>query len=341
MAYRYQLSDLKKGTLLNIAGSCTNSDDFVDTANEVQRRLLRRGNWYDTEWIVKLCVHDGCVTWPRYVGTVLAARFCDGIISDVKNRWYSIIGGAHALNPYQVGYDLTFEDIGNAPTYNQVWPGDNGKLIRYYVVHDNDVGKTIKIFGKKIGGQPLQEVDANGDYVDGITITSAKPYGTSSVYVSHIDSVVREKTQGMAYLYEYDSTNDVLRDLAAYEPNETNPSYRRSRIQNFCCAPKCTVTTTVSGTDYDVKTASIQALVKLEHFDLENDSDFLLIDNYEAFKFGFQAVKLEEANDDAAAEVKWTKATRELNLQLRDKNPANSTAVRMSVINGCTILNPI
>jgi hypothetical protein len=344
MAFKYQLCDLKRGTIRNIAGVCMDSQGFIDVANEIQRRLLRRGNWDDVAHLVRLCVSDGCVTWPHYVGTILGARFCDGQLAEMRNNWYSITSQTVSMRDWQGtsgpfshaagGWnDIVFEDAGRGPTYNRI-SGTTGRLIRYYVKYYKDIGKTITLYGKQYGGQPLQHLDVNGDWVDGLVLTAAAPFVSTTIYVTEITSVVRDATQGMAYLYEYDPVADKLRDLAVYEPNETNPRYRKSAIRNFCQAPGCQKVTTVSGTDYTTRQSSIEAMVKLNVYDLVNDNDFLLIDNFEAFKFGFQAVKLEEQNDDTMAEVKWLKAVRELNFDLRDKNPDNTTPVYVNTTMG-------
>lgn len=354
MAYKLTLESLKRSTVRTIAGVCADSPQFVDLANEVQRRLLRRGGWFDTEWLVKLCVTNGCLVWPRYVSAILAARMCDGNTANIKNKWYDIIGGALALgnNSNRSGYggwdsidyggwgDVVLADNGTKPTYNNI-SGNTGRLLRYYVKYQNDIGKTITIFGRKLGGEPLQHLDTNGNWVDGLVLTAAAPFATSSVLVTQIDAVIREATQGQCRLYEYDSINDTLRDLALYDPNETNPRYRASKVLNWCALPGCTKTTTVDEVEYQTKQIPLEVLVKLEHFDLVNDNDFLLIDNLDAFKAGFQAVKLEEMNDEQGAEIKWAKAVRELNLELREKNPDSQIPVMVNVVGGGCIYNPI
>lgn len=346
MAYKNQVSDLKtKSTIGNIAGVCLDSEDFLLVLNEVLRRLLRRGRWDDTCALVRLCVYDACVTWPRYVGTVLGARFCDGQLADIQNQWYSITGRVSGYQsfadtawPLRAPNDLgaiVFEDGGRGPTYKSIGLS-TGMLLRYYVRWYNDIGKKITIYGKQYGGQPLQHQDSDGNWIDGMVLTAAAPYATSATYVTEITSVVREATQGMSYLYGYDPATDKLRDLAIYEPGETNPSYRKSIIRNWCQAPGCTETVTVSGTDYERRKTTIEALVKLNCFDVVSDNDFLLVDNYEAIKLAFQAVKLEEQNEDTQAEVKWLKAVRELNFDLRDKSPDETTPVFVNSTN-CVI----
>jgi hypothetical protein len=78
--------------------------------------------------------------------------------------------------------------------------------------------------------------------------------------------------------------------------------------------------------------------VKLEFVPVSNDRDFLLIDNFDAIKFMIQAIKFEEANDDQNAEIKITKAIRELNMESSDKNPDEQTAIRVS-LTGSTLRN--
>lgn len=352
MAFKYQLRDLRASAVRVIAGVCPDSAAFVQIANEVQRRLLKRGNWFNTEWLVRFCVYNRCVTWPRYVGTVLAARSCDGSVADIKNKWYSVIGGASSMSKslgggnYENGgwglfrNEFVFEDKNLTATYNQI-SGNTGRRLRYYVKYQNDIGKTITVFGKKYGGEPLMHFDtADNTWKPGLILTAAVPFGTDATLVTEIHSVVREATQGEARLYEYDADTDKLRDLALYEPNETNPRYRSSLITNWCEMTGCLETTTVDDVDYQRRKAVIEVLCKLEHFDLVNDYDFLLIDDFDAFKLGFQAVKLEEMNEDDAAEIKWEKAVQELNFQLRDKNPDTQIPVAVNVVNGTPILSP-
>jgi len=225
------------------------------------------------------------------------------------------------------------QDIGTAPVYNRL-SGNTGRLIRYYVTKRNDVGKTITLFGKAFGGQPLQEKDADGDWRDGLTITARVPYGTSSVRVSEISAVVRQPTQGMTYLYEYNPDTDLRRDLAVYEPSETNPRYRVTRLPGFRYMTGCT-------DDNGIKQVQLDALVKLAFVPVKNDWDFLYLDNFEALKFAIQAIRLEEANDDALAEAKMLKAVRELNYDERNRHPDNQTPVRVRAVLGGAIMNPI
>ena len=68
---------------------------------------------------------------------------------------------------------------------------------------------------------------------------------------------------------------------------------------------------------------------------------FLLIDNFDALKFMIQAITAEAANDDQTAEIKISKAIRELNFELRDKNADDQMPVRVNSVIGRKIKNPL
>ena len=324
------------GPLKAIAGTCSSSNQFRDYINEAIRRLLKRGDWYGSTQVVEFCLTGCYITWPRWVGTILGVRFgCHGP-GQVFSNWYKFVGPHHRHNDFRS--DVVLEDAGTAPCYNEISATDagnpQGKLIRYNVVKSTDLGKTITLFGKQFGAQPLQEQDSNQIWQPGLTITAANPYGTNATMVTKIDAVLRQATDGMAYLYEYDPVTQVVRNLANYEPNETNPRYRRSRISNFGGAfGHCD--------SNGICWHKVEVIVKLQFIPVVNDRDFLLIDDFDALKFMIQAIRAEEALDTQTAEGLILKAVRELNFRDRDKLPDESTPIRVDAIQGGRIRNPI
>ena len=359
MPYQTQLKDAKaSGPLRTVAGVCPNSDSFRDLVNEVQERLWRRGNWWDSAWTMTLCLHSGCVTWPRWAGTVLGIRLPNNP-TVMQNRWFSITGRGYNQGNSRGGsgwgggtgwgmfYDAYSQsrpdnvviDAGTAPTFNDI-KGNTGKLIRYYARNRADLGKTIKIYGLAYGNQPLQE-KVNGIWEPGITITAAAPFGTHPTLVTKIESITREATTGMTYLFSYDSTTQVLLDLGQYEPSETNPRYRRSQIQGYGNNRQCGQAIPVDDTTtQEREEVQIEALVKLQFIPAISDNDFLFIDIMPALKLGIQAVKLEEMNQDDKARVKWLEALDEMNMEDRDKVPQSQTVVVESVIGGGVLMSP-
>ena len=346
-AYRLQLSDARNATeIKNISGKCSNSEQFANLVNVVTRRLLKRGAWWGTEVVVRLCTGSCEIVWPNYVGTVMGVRTCAGQM-DLKNNWYAIMGPSSCYtdwggsnwgpigsgygyggNVNAVGFDSDTSCTGNAIT------GNTGKLLQYHVVKSEDLGKTITFYGKQYGGQPLQEL-VNGVWQSGLTLTAIPGISRTTVLVTHLGQITREATQGMAYLYEYDPATLLLRTLSVFQPNETNPQYRKSTIQNFGSIPYYQ---DANG----VKSWNIEALVKLEYVPVVNDRDFLLIDDFDALKLGIQALQFEDAHDYQNAEVTWKLAIRELNYESRNKQPGNQFVVRSRVMGSNRVVsNPI
>jgi hypothetical protein len=282
-AYRYQLQDSKSDIgIRNVSSTCSNTAEFADLINRVTRRLMKRGSWWGLEQVVKLCVYGCDIVWPRYVATVLGLRTCAGQM-DIRNNWYKILGPTCHVNDWYS--NLQMFDVGTAPTFSAI-SGNTGKLLRYHIVNVNDYGKTITFYGKQYGGQLLQETLSDGSVVDGLTLVASSPINQTTVLVTQINQVTRQATVGPAYVYEYDPATTLLRMLAAYEPNETNPQYRRSRIQNFTALP--------ANTDSNgVRSNTVEALVKLEYFPVVNDRDFLLIDDFDSLALGNQALKFD------------------------------------------------
>ena len=77
--YRLTLNDAQNDRgLAKAAGVAPTSADFIDYLNRAQRILLRRGDWFETDWIISLCVSGTVIAWPRFVGSIRGVRFGKG-----------------------------------------------------------------------------------------------------------------------------------------------------------------------------------------------------------------------------------------------------------------------
>lgn len=352
MAFQLQVIDARNsGELRKVSGVAASSSQFLDLLNEVERRLIKRGGFYGLEQTMGFCIDSCYITWPKFVGTILGVRFRSGHHNRGAlpyNNWWSFTNnwgawGGHgygsASGDTMMGYGhghapAVIEDAGTGCTYNDV-TGTTGKYIVYHIVNGADVGKTITLYGRQYGNQPLQQTVGGMTQMGQTLVASTPADATTPNLITSIESVVRQPTSGMAYLYELDPATNLLHDLAVYWPHETNPRYRRSRILNH--QAHFQNTTNPTNTPCSV---SIEALVKLQFTPLVSDLDFLLIDDLDAIKLGMQAVKMEEKSDSQGAEIKWVEAIRELNMELRDKFPDVQTSARIHVT-GRTLRNPI
>lgn len=169
---------------------------------------------------------------------------------------------------------------------------------------------------------------------------TARLYPTTPVLITEINAVVREATEGMAYLYQYDATAGTTLQLAAFYPGDTNPIYRRSVIRGFCERFRSTACDSTSSTTAVYN--RIEVLCKLKFIEAKSDRDWLFVDDFDALKFAIQAIKCEEANDHQTAETLISKAIRELNFGDRDKMPNWQTSIAVNTMSSNhQIYNPM
>jgi hypothetical protein len=311
--------------------------------NEAQRRLLRRGDWYGTDVLVEFRVHNRCITWPRQVGTILGVnmgRHGDG--KNVQNNWYSILhhGFSHHHGCHEQGI---LQDIGTGTTYRDI-TGCPGSYIYAWAQKREDWGKTVTIYGRDTNLQPLME-KVNGQWQAGNTLTlggtiAGQYVSSPTMVVNPLTSVTKEVTQGNVILYSYDPTVATVPgfDIAQYEPGETNPQYRKSRIGDHAFFRN--VSTPISGgTTGEPHCHKITALVKLAFIPIVSCNDFLMIDNLDALSLMIEALRFEKAKDSASKAEKEAEAIKELNMELRDKFPNGATVVNCDFV-GRQIHNP-
>lgn len=328
-------SDIQSPDFQTVAGCCPTSQDFLILANDSVRRLMTRGNWYGTVKKIQVCAYGGCITWPRYVGTVLATNICHHPRPVVGNWWefMPLNGGDIGSRPGEGEFWLdgrggwcgrqsaVTENDGWSPVYNQI-SCNTGNYLRAYPRCQNDLGKTITFFGIDTNGQKLMQRDGSGNWSDGITLILGLPFTSSQTTVRKVDRVVKDQTQCPVDCYQYDAVNDVLLDLAHYDGQETVPNYKHTVISHFRHGHS--VNGQPSGTP---RPQQITALIKVAYQDIVNPTDHVLIDSKEALKQEFIALKKEQALDFQGAKAFESAAIHALNMQLRDTIPIDQIPV--------------
>lgn len=282
------------------------STEFIAQVNDSTERLMSRGDWEGTVVPIQVCARKGCVVFPRYVGWIRKTNICRHPIN-MHNLWWDWM-------PYHDSLKVCWEEWagdrcslnagGRSPVFQDVM--GEGRTIRAYLQSNDDVGKTMRIFGTDNNGQVLRENDGT----DGVPIVLQKPFGSTNTFVRHIDRVIRDQTIKPVAVYAYDATNDVLEDVAYYEPSETNPSYAKYQL-NTCQPSGC------------CGTVPLVALVKLQFVRVQQPTDLVLIENTEALTNMVMAVQAESARDYANAQAAEARAVRALNLQLYNRDKEN------------------
>lgn len=305
-------SEIKNSDVPDDAGVCGTSSQFKDYVNRAVRMLMNRGSFYGTVQKIQVCTTNTCqIVWPRSVGSVLATNV-NGSHSTVKDNWYGFLplsrgdfgsGGFGFSNGTCFG-NLVTSDQGQSPVFNPVTCGTS-VYIRVYTGVRDDVGKTTTIYGVDNNGQTVR-TQVNGVWQEGEMVTLALPYVQTTTLFRTVTRISKVVTQGVTRYYQFNPIGNYTYDLAIYDPTETNPSYRTSRIEgvsNGCCSK------------------SIVALVKLEFIPVVNDTDLVMIDNMDALSDMIKSIREKKAGNPEKAFKFETSAVRELNLQLRNKFP--------------------
>ena len=336
------LSIASASALRNIAGSCPASPAFIQLLNDATRRLMRRGDWPGLVVPIHVCTRAGCVVWPRYVGTVRKINVCNQNVP-IHNSWYELL-------PYG---ERSWGNQGIRANGNQSWWGNNGfgawcgapaamvlsgktpvfqdmlgegRFVRAYATMNIDLGKRIRIFGTDNNGQRLKTNNTDGTQTEGVEIRILNPFGSTAVYVRHIDRILLDDMQGDVRLYGYNPSTDLLEDIGLYEPGDVNPAFERYKLTTGDC-----------GTGSCGCSTSVVALVKLQYVPARYDNDLVLIDNLDALKLMMQVIKLEEAGDRKGARETEADAIRELNLDLNDQSPATEIPISVNMFNSVPI----
>jgi hypothetical protein len=334
------LKNIQTTAFQTASGFCTTSQEFLDMANQVIPRLLQRGDWPGSMLPIRVCIKNGCCTWPRYVGQVRRLHGCRGDIP-MKSLWYEFLDyqgdrHLHEWDAWRRGERRMINQF-QSPVYNDIY-GPNC-YVRLYCDLTADLGATCTIFGTDNNNQPLMTLNPDGTATPGAVITvdlqGDSLYGATSTPVSHIDRVVCSQTQGMKRLYAWDANQAALYDLAIYEPSETVPSYVRQQLEGerrgmwggAGCGGGCNNT--------------VIALVKLKFLPLITPTDGLIfLEGAQGpLLNAFRAVKREEANDAAGAGSWWKAAVEELNRQFEDFMPDDQLAAINNVFADRTFCN--
>lgn len=311
--------------LANVSGVCGSSDAFRSYLNKAVRMLMTRGNFWGTVQLMRFCVYNECLTWPRQVGTILAVNTC-GQPVNVWNNWFQFahIGGMRDIS--SAGFsidgcncrgDLNMENQGTTPVYFQV-PCGNEFYVRSYPSVRADIGKKVTIFGIDSNGQVVQTKNSDGVWRDGETIVNALPFVSTTKRYREITRVVRDKTSAPGRLYYYDPDNDVLRDCAVYDPTDMAPDFRFTKIPGLLRSRSVTCANGAR---------QVSALVKLQFIPVENDNDLVLISNLDALGNMIQGIRKSDGGDSAGGETDVSRAVHEMNLELRDKFPQEQTPI--------------
>jgi hypothetical protein len=218
--------------------------DIYDEAKEIfghceEKKLLRwitdavqllanKGEVDPLVGLVDICVHGRCVTLPREVETVLAVNIC-GRPTRGRDEQFSF----HLNGPGEDcgSCDYSWVNEGNFFTYRDIQCPV--KLVAF-VENQEDEGAELRVFGFDEQNRPLR-TNANGVWSDGLLVPTIFNYALPSStdpLMSRITGIVKSPTVANLRLSSFDNSTSTGTLLGIFEPDETQPQYRRIRLNH-------------------------------------------------------------------------------------------------------------
>ena len=247
---------------------------------------------------------------------------------------------------------ITITDSGSgyteAPTVSLSGGGGTGatatatiarnRYIRVVSSVAESAGLRILLQGYDENGDFVRTLDA-GSWIDGEYVDISNTATNSTTIWSSLTKVIKPETNGTVRLYTWDSTVGIIqRSLAAYEPGETHPVYRKMFIPGIANMSDC------NDCNPDCAKKSITLYAKLQHVKVSQDNDWMVIGNITALKFMCMAIQRELQNRWQEAAVLEAKAEKELDGELSSyigDGPVISVRVEDHQTYGAGVFNPI
>lgn len=290
-----------------------NSQKILAYINRAQEELLDMGRWVGTTVKYRVCTSGHFVTWPRELSTIEAMKI-NGSPTLLQNQWYEFDEyGADNRHHYNRGdwawgmkvapFQGVAVDQGNAISFADVCGSANPKKLKVYAYATEATTARILLQFYDAQGNYVRSNDPTEGWVDGefVSINATTPQTTINPVTAWV-GVQKPITNGVVRITELDTVTNLERLLAVYAPDETNPSYRRSRILDQACNPNCVSTVTVIG-----KQTFIPAL---------KPRDYLCISSMPALVNKVKACYLSDNNNAAGAAAYDQKSFSILDTQL-------------------------
>jgi hypothetical protein len=167
-----------------------------------------------------------------------------------------------------------------------------------------------------------------GQYV----VLSATP-AVAPIPQNLITGIQKDQTLGQVQIFQMDPNTGAQVLIHTMEPGETTGWYRRYRFSGLpvnCCAnPLSTVCQPVNGQNV----VQISAIVKLEHLDVSADTDYLVLQNIEAFREECYALRyrpMDTADAKSMAAEHHKNAIAQLNGEIAHRLGIDQPAVTFS-----------
>lgn len=265
------------------------SQIVLDYINRAQEELLNKARWVGTKIHYSICTSCEFITWPRQMATIEALAVC-GRPLQLHNEWYKFIefgawternyptlgnGGTWSRHARGIALDRT-----DAISFTDINPTGYPKKLKIYSIASETVGARILLQFYDINGNWIRSNDPKEGWVDG-EFVALSPGGVSTFNtVGSWEGVQKPITNGTVRITELDTVTGLERNLALYDPDETNPTYRRTSIPALNCGLSgfgC-----ARGNGSSSRVVTIQAIGKQRFIPALNPRDYLMLQSVSA-----------------------------------------------------------
>lgn len=286
---RLRLSDVRAAVAKTALVNTTNTEAIADYVNRAQERLLYQGKWVGTYGRYRVCVTNSCITLPRELETIEAAAVCN-VPTKVRGEWFEFLEAGPGIVRTEDDIGNALIDRGEACCFTDPI-GTTNKLAAWCQRTEAD-GAFINVQFYDINGQWVTSSDGTS-FIDGenIALSSKGTFLPTSKYVmpNGLIRVRKPVTNGIVNLFAYNVTDGVYTPLAQYQPDETDPVYRRYLVP-------CLTTRAQSSGEESCSRINLDIAGKMRHLPARRDDDYLMISHSDAVRLMVQAVKKEEDN---------------------------------------------
>lgn len=315
MSQRLRVQDLIANDFPKEVGLCANDFPRIyKMANRSELRLLQAkesgdegwyGSWAEMRFNVQQSAPS--IVLPREVARVEAMAVCRHPIP-VRNQFYefaqfgngrlhrqfiqtlsngvitNVFGNCFGLMDLRTRNNVpTFLPITNPPQFLVAALTNPGDAEARVLFQGLDPSNNV-IYSQDGTTVPVQNVQ--GQYVSLLA-----PFVKAPIPMNQITGIQKDQTLGPVQIFQMDPNTGAQVLIHTMEPSETTGWYRRYLFNGLpvnCCAdPRSAICNPLGGPPL----VQVSAIVKLEHIDVQATTDYLVLQNIEAFMEESKAIR--------------------------------------------------
>lgn len=297
--------------------SQANIDKFNLTLNLACQRIINDGSWLGCYEHVAFLVPEGDhhVTLPPEYASIEAMAYeregDNGCVCrvpvQIRNEWNVLLSGGPFLWDWNVwgsygfqAYNSYSNDRGDGfVTFRDV-PYEEYTL-RFELESAEDAGQVILVKGYDEDENKIFSPGSSSAF-EGIEFTLTYPNTTPSQhFTKQLYFLYKEAFEGYLKLYAVEVGTGEEYLVGNYQPNDTNPSYKRYGVSNCSCTEEFTVRT----------------ICKRKFVPVFHDQDTVFPSNLGALRTALTAIVYESQNDPGRRDTEMAEAVEQLNNELR------------------------